>query len=75
MTTPILDPDFLSDDVFDSILEQLTPLPAGTTLYSAFAQLTEREALNHYLNHHGIIGYTNQILSAINSIKSATIIQ
>ena len=69
-----LDPDFLSDEVYAALLDQIPPHP-GTIAYTAISHLTPTEAFDLYLHHHGIINYTNQILSALSSINSAAIHQ
>lgn len=65
-----LDPDFLSDEVYAALLDQISPHP-GLSAYTAISHLTPTEAFDLYLHNLGIINYTHSILSALNSINSA----
>lgn len=66
----MLDVNQLSDVVMEAIMKN-KELPETDESYEVISQMTEREAFDSFLIWHGIMGYTDLIMSALDSIKSA----
>lgn len=72
-----IDPEFLEEEVRDSILQQLGYKEghAVEPYLDLIRNMTVREAFDRYLLRHGIINSTNQIITALNScISSSTMV-
>lgn len=66
----MLDIDYLNDGVITAILnnKELPELPES---YKVIEEMSPRDAFDAYLTWHGFIGFTDQILSAWESIQTA----
>lgn len=65
--------ELLDDEVRESILSNLdlhaeADFEAGCRVIN---HMTTYEAFNKYLNWHGIIGYTDRIIQALDNIRAA----
>jgi hypothetical protein len=69
-----IDPSRLSDDVKGQIIGQLGLADKKKTeADKAIAELSFRDALDHYLQYEGICGYTDDIIRVMDQIREAAI--
>jgi hypothetical protein len=75
----MIDVDMLDDEVLNNILSNLglddgewdTNPAKAEALVERVKQMSERELFNRFLIWNGIIGYTDVITTAIDSIRAA----
>lgn len=66
----MIDPDQLPDKVLSAILQNLD-LPDDESGYLAVSKLTPYQAFDAYLHWYGFIGFTTQLIKALDSIRNA----
>lgn len=66
----MLELNYLEDSTLTAILQNMD-LDESDESYAKVARLSKFEALDKFLTWHGIIGYTEQILKAVQSIETA----
>lgn len=69
----MISPDLLPDEVVNSIGRRLgwDDNADFQRYYERIAQMSVTEALNKYLEWHGIIGFTEMIIEALDSLRAA----
>jgi hypothetical protein len=68
----MLDPAELSPEVLGSIAKNLSDKPMNDDILLAqISELSVHEAFDRYLTWHGIIGYTDMIITALDDLRRA----
>ncbi len=66
----MLYPELIPDQVLTDILDNLE-LPDNEESYAKVAKLSARDAFDKFLTWHGIIGYTDKIIAALDGCRYA----